>query len=110
MKTRENDFEHYVKCHCGWEGFSAWMIHGYEGYGHGEDCDVEPMDYCPKCRTPEIMVEAIVECHGDCLNCSDRFLCLTVFDKLPVLRKHYDEDSRQKSNTKFYKGEDNGKK
>lgn len=90
IMCRENDFEHYVKCgECGWEGWSAWMEHGYQACGRD---DVEPMDFCPICRTSEEFAEAFVTCHGDCSKCDERFLCWTVFNGLPTLveRKQFD--------------------
>mgnify|MGYP000135468125 CR=1 FL=1 len=84
---RESDFEHYIKCgECGWEGWAAWMEHGYRAYKD----DIELVDFCPICNTSEEFAEAFVTCYGDCTKCSKRFLCWTVFNKLPasVERKH----------------------
>ena len=36
-----------IKCECGWAGMIKWLIHTYEGNGHGE---VDPVDECPRCR------------------------------------------------------------
>jgi hypothetical protein len=86
VMSRDIDFIHYLKCPCGWEGFIAWMIHSYQGHGYGDNCDVEPMDICPKCGRSEDMAEVVVECSGNCLVCPDRFNCLTTFDKLPLFQ------------------------
>ena len=53
MLSRQNDKTHWVKCPCGWEGYSADMTHGYISHGNPENCDVEPVDYCPKCGIDE---------------------------------------------------------
>ena len=84
MESRDTDYTHYVKCECGWEGFSALMKHGYQGYQVGDDCDVEAMDYCPECGAPEIGACSYVTCEGDCSKCRERFECFTTFDKIPV--------------------------
>ena len=85
VNCRENDYEHYVKCgKCGWEGWSAWMRHGYQAYGNGEDGDVEPMDFCPKCDTSEEFAELFLTCHRVCSNCEDRYLCYTALNNIPT--------------------------
>jgi len=35
-----------IKCECGWAGMTRWLVHTYEGDGHGE---VDPVDECPRC-------------------------------------------------------------
>lgn len=51
--TRQNDYEHWVVCPCGWRGFSATMRHDYQGHGNPECFDMEPIDRCPKCGRDE---------------------------------------------------------
>ncbi len=83
--SRDTDYEHYVKCgKCGWEGWSAQMRHGYEGYGFGEDADVDPMDYCPVCDEKEVWADLFLTCIRDCKSCQDRFLCWTGLKRIPV--------------------------
>ena len=83
--TRDTDYEHFVKCgKCGWEGWSAQMRHGYEGYGSGEDVDVEAMDYCPQCDESEVFAELFLTCIRDCRKCADRFLCFTGLKRIPM--------------------------
>lgn len=85
METRETDYEHYVKCgECGWEGWAALMRLGYQAYGVGEQVDVEPMNFCPKCDTSELFAEVFITCHKNCNSCSDRFICFTVLNKIPM--------------------------
>ena len=84
--SRDTDYEHFVKCgNCGWEGWSAQMRHGYEGYGNSPDTyDVEPMDYCPVCDSSEIDAVLFLTCIRDCNKCEDRFLCWTGLKRIPV--------------------------
>ncbi len=82
--SRDTDYEHYVKCECGWEGWSAQMKHEYKAYGFGDDIDVEPMDFCPECGQSEEFAEAFVTCSRMCGTCPDRYLCYTILNILPV--------------------------
>lgn len=52
MQSRQNDYEHYVKCECGWNGWAADMRHGY--ISDGRD-DIFLMDFCPNCGNQEDM-------------------------------------------------------
>ena len=89
METRETDYEHYVKCgSCDWEGWAALMRLGYQSYGFGEDVDVEPMNFCPRCDTSEEFAEAFVTCIRNCDKCQDRYLCYTVLNHIPMLNKY----------------------
>jgi hypothetical protein len=84
VNSRDNDYEHYLKCgKCGWEGWAASMVHGYQAYGQGKNADVEPMDYCPTCGEPETNAEVYIVCHRQCIVCNDRFLCHTMLSNLP---------------------------
>jgi len=86
VETRETDYEHYVKCgKCGWEGWAALMRLGYQGYGLGEEADVEPMNFCPRCDTSEEFAEVFVTCIRNCNECQDRYLCYTALNKIPIL-------------------------
>jgi len=49
MFNRQNNYEHWVICPCGWRGFSADMEHTYMKCGSPDNCDVEPLDLCPNC-------------------------------------------------------------
>jgi len=49
MFTRQNDYQHWIVCPCGWKGFSADMNHSYISYGNPDNCDIEPVDRCPSC-------------------------------------------------------------
>ncbi len=82
VESRENDYEHYVKCgECGWEGWSAFMRHGYQNLF----ISVEPMDFCPECNTSEEFAEVFITCIKNCDECQDRYLCYTALNKIPIL-------------------------
>jgi len=85
--SRDTDYEHYVKCgHCGWEGWAAQMRHGYQGYGHGENVDVEAIDFCPECGESEVFAEAFITCIKRCEKCQDRFICFSLFKYIPITK------------------------
>ncbi len=54
MFNRQNDYQHWVVCPCGWRGFLADMNHDYQGYGRPECYDIEPIDHCPICGGDDI--------------------------------------------------------
>ena len=82
VQSRDNDYEHYVKCgKCGWEGWSALMYHGYEACGQD---DVEPVDFCPNCNTSESYASVFITCHRNCQKCHDRFVCMTTLTTIPI--------------------------
>ncbi|MFA7101278.1 MAG: hypothetical protein WC196_06065 [Bacilli bacterium] len=83
--SRHTDYEHYVKCQCGWEGWSAQMRHDYQSYNVGGEMDVEPMDFCPECGESEMSAEAFVTCIRRCEDCQDRYLCWSLFKRIPTL-------------------------
>lgn len=49
-QCRQNDYEHWVKCICKWEGYAADMSHDYISDG-GDG--VIPIDHCPNCGSSE---------------------------------------------------------
>lgn len=49
VQSRQNDYEHYIKCECGWQGWAADMRHGYIP----DKDDVVLMDFCPQCGSQE---------------------------------------------------------
>ena len=53
MFNRQNDYQHWVTCPCGWRGFSADMSHDYQGFGNPECYDMEAIDLCPECGSGE---------------------------------------------------------
>ncbi len=75
--ARQEDYEHYLKCECGFEGFAADWKHDYKSYGFGQDVDVEPMDFCPQCGQSEEFAIEFVTCERECRKCNDRFSCYT---------------------------------
>ncbi len=34
---------------CGWKGFVSECQHGYESISEGDEPEMTPCDYCPKC-------------------------------------------------------------
>ena len=94
--SRHTDYEHYVKCQCGWEGWSAWMRHGYQATCYAGVSDVEPVDFCPKCDTPESFTD-VVTCHRNCTECNERFFCYTTLTKIPIEASLHSEHWRHKN-------------
>ncbi len=61
------------------------MKHDYQHYNIGGEYDCEPMDFCPECGQSELDAEAFVTCVRNCNECQDRFICWSLFNRIPTL-------------------------